>query len=127
MNCDAHCRTSRVLACLNVTQMVLNIREALQVDGAGFLTFLTEPLTAILVDAFLSDLHKAAAANTHQESLSSMGSLEFRVVGSIAATLSGSNQGVEAEEGMADGEDGEDGNMEIEEVPRTPMTGSSPA
>ncbi|CDO68220.1 hypothetical protein BN946_scf184913.g10 [Trametes cinnabarina] len=44
-----------------------------------------EPLTAILVASFLSALRKAADARTYQESLSSMGSLEFRVVGSFGA------------------------------------------
>ncbi|KAJ8488263.1 hypothetical protein ONZ51_g3677 [Trametes cubensis] len=46
-----------------------------------------EPITTILVTAFLTDLRKAASASAHEQSLSTMASLEFRIMGSIGASL----------------------------------------
>ncbi|KAJ2997700.1 hypothetical protein NUW54_g7102 [Trametes sanguinea] len=65
--------------------------------GPGILSKFIEPLTAILVSSFLTDLHKAASAATNQDSLLSMGTVEFRVIGSIGASLPGPGEGVEDE------------------------------
>ncbi|KAI9059008.1 hypothetical protein FKP32DRAFT_1180884 [Trametes sanguinea] len=96
------------LVSLNIAQVVRDIQGFFtgvgKNEGGSFLTYLAEPITAILVDCFLNDLHNAAEANTHQESLSSMGTLEFRVVGSIAATLSGSHNGVGGEDAEPEGD-----------------------
>ncbi|KAI0363798.1 hypothetical protein BV20DRAFT_1116697 [Pilatotrama ljubarskyi] len=46
-----------------------------------------EPLNAILVSSFLTDLRNAAQSKTYNQSLSSMGTLHFRVVGSLGSVL----------------------------------------
>ena len=105
-----------------------------------FLIFTTTPsdqlprLTTILVSEFLNDLHEAADKMSGSGSLSSVSDLEFRIVGSIGASLPApSDDGTpdEAEEGGRENPEGsetEDGQnseavssgaeLEIEEVPR---------
>ena len=105
-----------------------------------FLIFTTTPsdqlprLTTILVSEFLNDLHEAADKISGPESLSSVSDLEFRIVGSINASLPApSDDGTpdEAEEGGRENSEGpepEDGQnseavsssaeLEIEEVPQ---------
>ncbi|KAJ8495231.1 hypothetical protein ONZ51_g1803 [Trametes cubensis] len=91
-------------------------------------------LTTILVSEFLNDLHEAADKMSGSGSLSSVSDLEFRIVGSIGASLPApSDDGTpdEAEEGGRENPEGsetEDGQnseavssgaeLEIEEVPR---------
>ncbi|CDO73535.1 hypothetical protein BN946_scf185014.g5 [Trametes cinnabarina] len=87
-------------------------------DGRSAVWFLFPHarLTAILVASFLADLRKAAEGRTYQESLASMGSLEFRVIGSFAASLT-SISGAHLEEGEITDQgdstsEGEGGNRE---------------
>ena len=109
-------------------------------NRSTFLHFTTTPfdepprLTAILVSKFLDDLHEAADKISGPESLSSVSDLEFRIVGSINASLPApSDDGTpdEAEEGGRENSEGpepEDGQnseavsssaeLEIEEVPQ---------
>ncbi|KAI9065731.1 hypothetical protein FKP32DRAFT_1684823 [Trametes sanguinea] len=53
----------------------------------SFIVTFAEPITAILVSSFLTDLRKAADSSTHQHSLTSLGTIEFRVIGSLGASL----------------------------------------
>ncbi|KAJ2999104.1 hypothetical protein NUW54_g6971 [Trametes sanguinea] len=128
-----------VLASLNTIQMAFEIHREFKAsnNNASFLAIFSEVTTAILVDAFLNDLHNAAEANTWQEHLSSIGPLEFRVVGSIAATLPGSQENDDHEENTVDASpsagDGDavawvrqDGwSEDVYEVPRAIPTSSS--
>ncbi|KAL7278369.1 hypothetical protein ACG7TL_008349 [Trametes sanguinea] len=86
-----------VLTVLNVPQLLMACFMAIPTSpeyiAAGIIQFI-EPLTAILVASFLTDLRKAAEARTYQASLASFGSIEFRVVGSLGVSL-GEAQGVE--------------------------------
>ncbi|KAI9063832.1 hypothetical protein FKP32DRAFT_1676106 [Trametes sanguinea] len=87
-----------VLTLLNICQMIFEILGVFtDSTGPGILSKFIEPLTAILVSSFLTDLHKAASAATNQDSLLSMGTVEFRVIGSIGASLPGPSEGVEDE------------------------------
>ncbi|OSC97271.1 hypothetical protein PYCCODRAFT_1440362 [Trametes coccinea BRFM310] len=86
-----------VLTVLNIPQMLMACFMAIPTSpeyiAAGIIQFI-EPLTAILVASFLTDLRKAAEARTYQASLASFGSIEFRVVGSLGVSL-GEARGVE--------------------------------
>ncbi|KAI9065011.1 hypothetical protein FKP32DRAFT_538207 [Trametes sanguinea] len=79
-----------VLTLLNIPQILTACFVAIPTSPeymvAGMIQFI-EPLTAILVASFLTDLRKAAEARTYQASLASFGSLDFRVVGSLGASL----------------------------------------
>ena len=57
----------------------------------------------------MNDLRKAADCNAHQESLSSMGTVEFRVIGSIGASL------IPSEDVTLEGNDAEMGSLEANE------------
>ena len=61
------------------------------------------------MSSFLNDLRKAADSNAHQESLSSMGTMEFRVIGSIGASL------MPSEDVTLEGDDVEMGSMKADE------------
>ena len=82
------------------------------------------------MSTFLIELRNAADSNAYQTSISSMGSLEFRVVGSIGASLSNPEplpEEVAEEMEMVEVEHAEEGaqplassdGMEIEEVARS--------
>ncbi|KAJ3015465.1 hypothetical protein NUW54_g1040 [Trametes sanguinea] len=96
-----------VLTLLNICQMIFEILGVFtDSTGPGILSKFIEPftlavasvsLTAILVSSFLTALHKAASAATNQDSLLSMGTVEFRVIGSIGASLPGPGEGIEDE------------------------------
>ncbi|KAI0653386.1 hypothetical protein C8Q70DRAFT_1059293 [Cubamyces menziesii] len=83
-----------VLTALNILLLIL---EYLQIftdspvleNNSSDLSLLIEPLTAILVSEFLNDLHDAAGKTSGPETLSSVSALEFRIVGSIGASLPG--------------------------------------
>ncbi|KAI0664180.1 hypothetical protein C8Q70DRAFT_1049692 [Cubamyces menziesii] len=113
---------------LTVLDILLLIFEYLQTQNFKV------TLTTILVSEFLNDLHEAADKMSGSGSLSSVSDLEFRIVGSIGASLPApSDDGTpdEAEEGGRENPEGsetEDGQnseavssgaeLEIEEVPR---------
>ncbi|KAI0656215.1 hypothetical protein C8Q70DRAFT_1056779 [Cubamyces menziesii] len=101
-----------VMSILNILQMMF---EALRIfsrnpgEVISNLSIFTEPVTAILVSSFMNDLRKAADCNAHQESLSSMGTVEFRVIGSIGASL------IPSEDVTLEGNDAEMGSLEANE------------
>ncbi|KAI0328676.1 hypothetical protein GY45DRAFT_1435976 [Cubamyces sp. BRFM 1775] len=80
---------------LTILNTLLLVFEYLEVLGAGtdghnsdLVTFI-EPLTAILISEFLTHLHEAADRTSSTETLATIGTLEFRIVGSIGASLHG--------------------------------------
>ncbi|KAJ8472698.1 hypothetical protein ONZ51_g8344 [Trametes cubensis] len=101
-----------VMSILNILQMmfeVLRIFSRNPGEVISNLSIFTEPVTAILVSSFMNDLRKAADCNAHQESLSSMGTVEFRVIGSIGASL------IPSEDVTLEGNDAEMGSLEADE------------
>ncbi|KAI0334188.1 hypothetical protein GY45DRAFT_1318637 [Cubamyces sp. BRFM 1775] len=101
-----------IMSILNILQMmfeVLRIFSRNPGEVISNLSIFTEPITAILVSSFLNDLRKAADSNAHQESLSSMGTMEIRVIGSIGASL------MPSEDVTLEGDDVEMGTMKADE------------
>ncbi|KAJ8495525.1 hypothetical protein ONZ51_g1642 [Trametes cubensis] len=112
-----------------ITELLNTFHEALYGNGSYIINF-NEPITAILVSTFLIELRKAADSEAYQTSISSMSSLEFRVVGSIGASLSNPEplpEGAAEEMEMVEVGHAEEGaqqlassdGMEIEEVARS--------
>ncbi|KAH9887041.1 hypothetical protein C8Q73DRAFT_270586 [Cubamyces lactineus] len=111
-----------VMSILNILQMmfeVLRIFSRIPGEAISNLSILTEPVTAILVSSFLNDLRKAADFNAHQESLSSMGTMEFRVMGSIGASL------IPSEDVTLEGDDVELGSLNLKANEKRLATGST--
>ncbi|KAJ8502227.1 hypothetical protein ONZ51_g50 [Trametes cubensis] len=86
---------------LTILNTVLLIFEYLEVLGIGTdnhnsaLVSFIEPLTAILISEFLANLHNAADRTSGTETLTTAQStLEFRIVGSIGASLHGGTFGI---------------------------------
>ncbi|KAJ8494334.1 hypothetical protein ONZ51_g2418 [Trametes cubensis] len=116
-----------VLTALNILLLIL---EYLQIftdspvleNNSSDLSLLIEPLTAILVSEFLNDLHEAADKTSGPETLSSVSALEFRIVGSIGASLPGptDDKALDAAEDNSheDSEREVDGELEIDEMAR---------
>ncbi|KAJ8455009.1 hypothetical protein ONZ51_g12692 [Trametes cubensis] len=122
-----------LLTMLNIASLItelLNTFHAALYENNSWIICFNEPITAILVSTFLTKLRKAADSEAYQTSISSMGSLEFRVVGSIGASLSNPEplpEEAEEEMEMVEIEHAEEGTrplassnwMEIEEVARS--------
>ncbi|KAI0331428.1 hypothetical protein GY45DRAFT_1360794 [Cubamyces sp. BRFM 1775] len=80
---------------LTILNIIVIVFEYLQIftdnvtldDNTSNLVIFVEPLTAILVSEFLNDLHEAADKTCGSETLSSVSALEFRIIGSISASL----------------------------------------
>ncbi|KAI0328660.1 hypothetical protein GY45DRAFT_1372140 [Cubamyces sp. BRFM 1775] len=103
-----------VLTILNTLQLLFEEIQVLTTGGLGQaqssdLVVFVEPITAILISEFLTHLRDAASG---PEILSSANTLEFRIIGSIGASLPGPNEDVTlsgAEEGsLSDTENSED-------------------
>ncbi|KAI0350745.1 hypothetical protein OH77DRAFT_1524613 [Trametes cingulata] len=82
-----------VITILDVLQMALSIQSRFTVSNtdstASSLSAFINPLTAMLVSNFLVNLRNAADSSAHPESLSSLGTLEFKVIGELGSTISG--------------------------------------
>ncbi|CDO76836.1 hypothetical protein BN946_scf185033.g33 [Trametes cinnabarina] len=95
-----------ILTAINITQMVTSAMSVFTQNVGllpSYLVTFSEPVTAILVSSFLTDLRKAADASTHQHSLASVGTLEFRVVGSLGASLAAPGAGEYTEDDSVEG------------------------
>ncbi|KAI0350764.1 hypothetical protein OH77DRAFT_1439629 [Trametes cingulata] len=83
----------RTITSLNLLHMLLSILpQYIDLPSNDYfipenVSIFIEPLNAILVSSFLTDLHNAAQSKTYNQSLSSMGTLQFRVVGSLGSAL----------------------------------------
>ncbi|KAI0653459.1 hypothetical protein C8Q70DRAFT_937647 [Cubamyces menziesii] len=122
--------TWKVMKILPKTNYLTRTFHAALYENNSWIICFNEPITAILVSTFLTKLRKAADSEAYQTSISSMGSLEFRVVGSIGASLSNPEplpEEAEEEMEMVEIEHAEEGTrplassnwMEIEEVARS--------
>ncbi|KAI0363488.1 hypothetical protein BV20DRAFT_123300 [Pilatotrama ljubarskyi] len=83
-----------VITTLAIFQMALSIQARYGTPHPGDFTptnlsIFINPLTAMLVSNFLVDLRKAADASAHQQSLSSLGTLEFRMIGELGSITPG--------------------------------------
>ncbi|KAI0334620.1 hypothetical protein GY45DRAFT_1318223 [Cubamyces sp. BRFM 1775] len=61
---------------------------AVQVETSNLIIFI-EPLTAIIISEFLAHLHEAADETSGANTLTSVGTLQFKIIGSIGASLPG--------------------------------------
>ncbi|KAI0664181.1 hypothetical protein C8Q70DRAFT_945973 [Cubamyces menziesii] len=82
----------RILTVLNILQLLFEEIQVLTTGGLGQaqssdLVVFVEPITAILTSEFLTHLRDAADAASGSEILSSANALEFRIIGSIGASL----------------------------------------
>ncbi|KAI8996585.1 hypothetical protein BD414DRAFT_534275 [Trametes punicea] len=81
-----------ILTAINIAQMIIEMLSAFSSAGIdvfpSYVVVFFEPITAILVSSFLTDLRKAAASGSYQQSVSSMRTIEFRVIGPLGAPLS---------------------------------------
>ncbi|KAJ8473514.1 hypothetical protein ONZ51_g7812 [Trametes cubensis] len=81
-----------ILTVLNILQLLFEEIQVLTTGGLGQaqssdLVVFVEPITAILTSEFLTHLRDAADAASGSEILSSANALEFRIIGSIGASL----------------------------------------
>ncbi|KAJ8462885.1 hypothetical protein ONZ51_g10616 [Trametes cubensis] len=96
-----------VLTALNILQLVFEYLQVVlavsgsQTESSNLVVFI-EPLSAILISEFLTHLHDAAN-NAPATEISSTGTLEFRVIGSIGATLPSLTEAITQDEAGGDG------------------------
>ncbi|KAI0323825.1 hypothetical protein GY45DRAFT_1332206 [Cubamyces sp. BRFM 1775] len=81
-----------ILTILNTLQLVFEYSQVFATTVSGQakssdLVIFVEPLTAILISEFLAHLHEAADLASEPGTLASVSALEFRMIGSIGASL----------------------------------------